>query len=193
MKKFLLAVCAVSLCAGISLAKEAPKKVAASAQTKKTYTYTDTKSAIGYDSQLAVPAVAYRYWGADKIGFEGLLGYSSGENDKHTVLGGKFLSKIKTEQNLTLYWFGMVGIDNYKTTQSVTTINPFTGASVTGSEEVSDSETTIGAGLGVEFFFQGLPNLSFGAEMGIANRNKAKVTAIFADWIPSVGIKYYYK
>ncbi|MCX5782031.1 MAG: hypothetical protein NT145_04930 [Elusimicrobia bacterium] len=171
MRKLVAVFLMLTLIAPLSFAKMGKAK---KSQAEQMY-------GLGFNTQTGISAVSLRYWKKGEIGFEGMLGYYSYDNSTNgSLVGGKLLMPIKDEKNLTCYWFGMLGLRN----QSVA------GASASG--------TFIGAGVGVEFFFEELPNLGFGAEIGLANTGGdaytgTKGTALFSGSIDSVGIRYYFK
>jgi hypothetical protein len=84
------------------------------------------------------------------------------------------MHSFKKEQNLTVYSFGMLGIE------------PYSGDVQSGTNSYA------AVGLGAEFFFQGLPNLSFGAEAGFGYSSPNSQYGNTAAWLPSLGIRYYY-
>ncbi len=92
-----------------------------------------------------------------------------------TDIGGKILYLLKKEQHLKAYCFGMLGIEPYSNTGT------------------SGTNTYLAVGLGVEFFFQGLPDLSVGTEAGLGYSSLNSQFGNMAGWLPSVGIRYYYK
>jgi hypothetical protein len=169
MKKLLTLACLISLVTGVAFAKEAPKKASASSG--------ESRIGLGFNTQLSnfgVSSLSLRYWGSDNLGFEGLFGFSFGDNTRFLDLGGKILALFKKEQNMDLYGFGLLGIENYKI------------------GDTSDTNLTIGGGVGVEFFLPGLPNLGFGTELGLFYNNGTKVFGTVANWIPQVGMRYYF-
>lgn len=163
MKRLLLAVCFVVFVSGVSFAKS------------------NAKTGIGFSSQISdngISSLALRYWGPGKTGFEGLLGFSFDNDNKFINIGAKILGIIKKEQNLSYYAFGLLGIENY----SIKTLG------------LDESDTTFigGAGWGVEFFLQGLPNLGFGAELGLQYNSHTKALSTSSDWLSNLGIRYYF-
>jgi len=137
---------------------------------------------IGFNSQLSlvgVNTISVRYW-QDMIGFDGMLGFSLGDPNKYFDLGGKVLFAIKKEQNMKLYGFGLLGIENASR-------NPVTG------EDKSDTSVTFAGGLGAEFFLQGLPNLGFSTELGVGYNSTSKIFGTVGNWIPNAGVRYYFQ
>jgi hypothetical protein len=176
MKRLLLAACAVALLSSASFARDGARKAAAPASPASS----ERQMGLGYTQISGVNSLSLRYWTNDKLGFEGIFGFSLGENDKIIDIAGKVLPVIKKEQNLTLYGFGVLGIEN----QSIK--SPVTG------DTASDTSVLFGAGVGAEFFLQGLPNLGFGTEIGIAYSGATKVFGTYAGYMSSVGVRYYF-
>jgi hypothetical protein len=134
---------------------------------------------IGFNTQLTslgVNSLSVRKWITDKVGIEGILGFSFNDNLSCIDLGGKYLAVIRKESNMKVYGFGLIGIEN----SDNKVINK------------SDTNLMLEGGLGVEFFFHGLPNLGFGSEIGVGYASVPKQFSTLVDWIPSVGIHYYW-
>ncbi|MDD5688374.1 MAG: hypothetical protein PHE88_11160 [Elusimicrobia bacterium] len=150
--------------------KESPKRtLTADVPSKRT--------GIGFNSQLSnlgVDSLSIRYWTTKKVAIEALLGFSLGDNTIFNI-GGKFLTVLKAEQNLNLYGFGIIGIENYDLGYA------------------SDTSFMAGGGFGVEFFLSGLDNLGFGTELGLIykNINDNNQFGTSSGWLSSVGIRYY--
>ena len=191
MKCLILSLCVVAVCNGIIFAKETAKKQVTPApasaystpdQTTDSGTGSNERIALGFNAQLSnngVNSVAFRHWGPRKNGIEWIVGYSKDDNNNFLDLGAKLLHCIKREQHLMAYSFGLIGIEKY-------TIKSF-------PSDLSDTNTTIAGGFGVEFFFQELPNLGLGAEVGFGYNSGTKQLGTIAGWLPTVGIRYYYK
>lgn len=191
MRKLIVLMCLAGLTVGSVSAKEVMRK--SSGTTTKTTVTTmnstessNTRIGLGFSQQLSdqnLSSMAARFWVTPSYGFEGLFGFQFGD-DRIIDFGGKFLGALRHEQNLTVYGFGLLGIENteFKNTNNEPGFN--------NSE--SQTMTTFGFGLGVEFFFQGLPNLSFMAETGLGYRNPSSggsfgTTSSFMD----LGLRYY--
>ena len=179
MKKFLLLACLLSLSAGIVSAKDPQTQKKAPAPQTSSSTKEAGRIGVGFNSQLSnfgLTSLSLRYWLDRKIAIEGILGFSVGDI-KGIDLGGKFLGVLKSEQNLNVYGFGLLGIESFD--------NTGTGGAT------NETKATVGGGLGTEFFFNGLPNLGFGAEIGLVYNGFSKSLTTFGNLITSVGIHYY--
>jgi len=187
MKRFVLVLTVIAVCAGISFAKPVSKKQisavpsdsdSSSSQASNPASSGEERTALGFNSQVSINGVtslSLRQWGPGQNGFETIAGFCKGDNSTIVDLGLKLLHRIKKEQHLTVYSFGLLGIEPYSVNSK------------------SDTNLELEAGLGVEFFFQELPNLGFGAEVGLGYNSGTKLFQTIAGWIPSVGIRYYYK
>jgi hypothetical protein len=185
MKKICFAVLFLSLAVCSSVVYAAPRKTVISPEPKREYNRapesSDTRTGLGFNTQLtgnsgvAVNSLSLRFWTSENFGLEPILGFYFGDNITFFDLGFKFLSSIKKEENLRCYWYGLLGLENWKI----------------GSQ--SDTDMTIAGGLGVEFFLQGLPNLGFGAEIGAGYNSGAKAFSTTAGLVSSVGMRYYFK
>src|SRR3989339_371 len=169
VKKLVLFLAVVGLIGmGTGIAKETTKKVS---------NVSTSKTGIGFNSQLSyrsISSLSIRHWVSSNTGIEGLLGFSLGDDTIFDV-GAKFLMSLKKEQNLTVYSYGLAGIESFD---------------VNGQ---NDTSLTIGAGFGIEFFLNGLSNLGFGTEFGLgfSDANGKNQFGTSAGWLSSVGIRYY--
>ncbi len=137
---------------------------------------------LGFNQQLRSANLSARQWKSRKIGWEGIFGFRIGEAGyKNVEMGGKILYVIREEENMNVYATGGIGFSIFK------------GMEVLGVEPDTEFNLRMVGGLGVEFFFQGLPNLSFGAEvnMGYSDIDFSSF-GIEIDTI-GVGIHYYFK
>ncbi|MEW6557654.1 MAG: hypothetical protein AB1349_09915 [Elusimicrobiota bacterium] len=135
------------------------------------------RTGIGFNSQISgnnVNSLSIRHWVSKKIGIEGLVGFSLGD-DTIFDIGVKLLRILKEEQNLNLYGFGLVGTETAEVGNS------------------KDTLLTVSGGFGIEFFFNEFPNLGFGTELGLGfnNANNKEQFGTFAGWLTVVGIRYY--
>ncbi len=140
---------------------------------------------VGFNSQMGLSnhldAASARYWINKDMGFQGdvaFLDFSphQGNNQTSFGLGGKFLYNVIEETNMNLY----VGGGLYVFTQPAP----------------ADTETgfSLGGLGGIEFFFQGLPNLGFNLELdlGVKYLNQyGTAFGIEADSI-NAGFHYYF-
>lgn len=180
MKKLLLVSLTVLICTTLGFARDGQQKAPASSYKS----YSNSRIGVGFNSQLSqagVNSVSVRYWADDRIGFDGMLGFALGDNNKYFDLGGKILFVLRKEQNASIYGFGLLGIEN------ASTKNPFTG------DTTSDTGVTVAGGLGAEFFLTGLPNLGFSTELGLGYNSTSKIFGTFGNWIPSAGVRYYFQ
>jgi hypothetical protein len=171
MKKFLLTFCAILLFALPASAKD----------TAGLWGVGFTKALSPADSSLT--SISVRYWLDKQLGLEGLFGYNlinRDEDDERAFnLGGRFLVKVVEEQNLHVY--GGAGL-----------------ALLYNKNDSKGEDGKAGLGVdafaGVEYFFQGLPNLGFSSEVGVGLASSGGTTAFgtnggsFLDF----GIRYYF-
>ena len=99
-------------------------------------------------------AIGVRYWVDRQLGVEGLFGYKSVNRDddddrRDFNLGARFLIKMVEEDNLHAYGGAGLALLYSKV------------------EDESDTGVGVDAFVGVEYFFQGLPNLGFSSEVGL--------------------------
>ena len=177
MKRIVLTLCAVAVCASISFARVIAKPQATGSDSGTQLSGDGERDALGFSAVVngGTSFLNYRHWESSNIGFEGILGFNKNSNLTTTDLGVKVLDRLKKEQNLTAYCFGMLGVE------------PYSGTGTSGTN------TYLAAGLGAEFFFQGLPNLSVCAEAGLGYSSPNSQYGNMAGWLPSLGLKYYYK
>jgi hypothetical protein len=176
MKRFVVTLCVVMVCTGISFAKGASAKQGSPASSSA-----PGKDALGITFQIngGVNFVTYRHWSAGKSfidGAEGLLAFNKNSNVTTTDLAVKLMHSIKREQNLTAYSFGMFGIEPYS-----------------GTNTTSGTNTFAAIGLGVEYFIQGVPNLSVSAEAGFGYSSPNSQYGTSAGALPLFGLRYYLK
>ncbi len=177
MKKIILSVICLFALLGTAIAREPQRKPAPQAA----YPSAARNVGIGFNSQFSnvgLNGISLRYWLSDALGIEGVLGFSFGDNVRYFDLGGKILGVLRSEQNLTLYGFGLLGMENRE-------------IKIAGTTD-SDTNIFIGGGLGAEFFLQGIPNLGFGTELGLIYNGWTEDFGTFASWMPSVGVRYYF-
>ena len=170
MKKLLAVVCMLACLSSVSFAKASKAGSG------------EEKLGLGYNAQNGLNAISMRYWQKGDWGVEGMVGYNNTyDNNVQTLIGGKFLKPIKTEENLTVYGFGSLAL------------------LTVSAGGTSNNGTVLSGGLGVEFFFAGLPNLGFGAELGLTDIEGncfpigTKGYALTSSFLQSVGVRYYFK
>ncbi|UCD85977.1 MAG: hypothetical protein JSU92_07230 [Deltaproteobacteria bacterium] len=141
---------------------------------------------LGYNSQIETIGVEYfqidgpsiKYGISPDIGIQGILGfsnYSNGVEFSVLVLGGKFFYNIIKEENMNFYAGGGLGII------SLSNAADETGIFVCGY-------------VGEEFFFSGLPNLGFSAEMGLVIESMDDLGSYVGTYggFLEIGINYYF-
>ncbi|MCG6911639.1 MAG: hypothetical protein LJE94_16155 [Deltaproteobacteria bacterium] len=135
---------------------------------------------VGFNSQLSeggMDSISAKYWLNNDLGFQGIFGFTFSDDVDEVDLGGKVLYKLIDEKNMYVAGIGGIGISH---------VNPDKGDDDTG--------WWLSGGVGVEYFFSGLPNLGFSTEIGLvfsdyrdnSSFNTAGDTAI------SAGIHYYF-
>jgi len=138
------------------------------------------KLGAGFNSQLSprdVDALSGIYWINNELGIQGLVGFQFNDVVDEFDAGAKVHFKIKDEENLHVDAIGGVGIVH---------LNPDEG----------DSENAFWAsiGLGIEYFFSGLPNLGFSTEVGftLVDIDDNTTFGSSADTFVGAGIHYYF-
>ena len=136
--------------------------------------------ALGFNSQLSptgLNSLSIKFWPNSDLCLQGNLGFMFSDILDEIDIGGKLLFKIKNETNLNVYAGGGLGI---------AVVDP----------DIGDSETafSIKGILGVEYFFNGLPNLAFSSELGLGIYDYADNTdfGLNADTFLTAGIHYYF-
>ena len=135
---------------------------------------------LGFNSQLSpdgMNSLSGKYWLNNELGFQAILGFNFSDEVNEYDLGGKAMFKIKDEENMYVAAIGGLGIAH---------VNPDKGDSDTG--------WWASAGVGLEYFFSGLPNLGFSTEVGLQLTDYRDNTAFgtAADTFVSAGIHYYF-
>ena len=135
---------------------------------------------VGFNSQLSpqgVEAISAKYWINNELCVQGLLGFRYTDDTDETDFGGKVLFKIKDEENMHVD--AIVGV-------GFAYVNPDQGS--------SDTATWMSGGIGIEYFFSGLPNLGFSTEVGLTVMDYDDNTAVgtTADTFVGAGIHYYF-
>lgn len=135
---------------------------------------------VGFNSQLSpqdVDSLSAKYWINNELCVQGILGFRYTDEADEMDFGGKLHFKIKDEANLHVDAIAGVGFAY---------VNPDRGS--------SDTATWLSAGMGIEYFFSGLPNLGFSTEVGMTIMDYDDDTAIgtTADTFVGAGIHYYF-
>jgi hypothetical protein len=135
---------------------------------------------IGFNSQLSpqgVDSISAKYWINNELCVQGLLGFRYTDDADEMDLGGKVHFKIKDEENLHVDAIAGIGFAY---------VNPDQGD--------SDTATWLSGGVGIEYFFSGLPNLGFSTEVGLSVMDYDDNTSFgtTADTFVGAGIHYYF-
>ena len=136
------------------------------------------KTGIGFYQLSPIPgALSLRHLLSNKTALNfvcGLNFYERGGQDMHDVIMGiKLLSVVKSEKQLNAFIGG--GLD---------------------LEFAGNGDSTTGYRMkfltGIEYFFRGLPNLGFGAEIGLQLGEDIYENSFFGTTYGEVGVHYYY-
>ena len=135
---------------------------------------------VGFNSQLSpqgVESLSAKYWINNEFGVQGIFGFRYTDDADEMDAGVKVLFKIKDEENLHVDAVAGVGFAY---------VNPDQGS--------SDTATWLSGGLGIEYFFSGLPNLGFSTEVGLTIMDYEDDTSVgtTADTFVGAGIHYYF-
>ena len=138
------------------------------------------KVGLGFNSQLSptgMDSISGKYWLNNELGFQGIFGFTFSDDVNEYDLGGKALFKIKDEENMYVAAIGGLGL-----------------AHVDPDKTDSDTGWWASVGVGLEYFFSGLPNLGFSTEVGfqISDYNDNTAFGTMADTFVSAGIHYYF-
>lgn len=135
---------------------------------------------VGFNSQFSpqgVDSLSAKYWINNELCLQGIVGFSYSDETDEADLGAKVHFKIKDEENLHVDAIAGLGFAH---------VDPDYGDSETG--------TWISAGVGIEYFFNGLPNLGFSTEVGFSIMDFDDNTTVgtSADTFVGAGIHYYF-
>ncbi len=138
------------------------------------------KVGLGFNSQLSengMDSVSAKYWLNNDLGFQGIFGFTFSDDVDELDLGGKVLYKLIDEDNMYVAGIGGLGMSR---------VDPDQGDSDTG--------WWLSGGVGLEYFFSGLPNLGFSAELGLVFSDYGDNSSFntSADTAVSAGIHYYF-
>ena len=111
------------------------------------------KVGLGFNSQLSqrgMDSISAKYWLKNDLGFQGIFGFTFSDDYDEVNLGGKVMYKLVDEENMYVAGVGGLGFAR---------VDP----------DVGDDDTGwwLSGGLGMEYFFSGLPNLGFSAELSL--------------------------
>jgi len=123
---------------------------------------------VGYSALSPLSGWSLRYWLLEKFAVNPVIDFHFETDRNEFLLGGRAIYKVKDENNLNLYLGGEIGVDLRQNRDDNFCVGPFTG---------------------VEYFFAGLSNLGFGAEIGVYYQSAASA---FATAFSQVGVHYYF-
>jgi len=135
---------------------------------------------VGFNSQFSphdVDSISGKYWINNELGVQGLLGFKYSDSRDEIDLGGKVYFKIKDEENMHVDAIGGLGF-----------------ARVDPDKGDTETATWLSVGVGLEYFFSGLPNLGFSTEVGLTIMDYDDDTSFgtTADSFIGAGIHYYF-
>jgi len=138
-------------------------------------------------------AISVRYYFIDMVGIDFSLGFGwfetevDGEDVKYSAMLAepKVLVNFLSEEQAVLYGFGALGLLRYKYPESV---------SRGDVDYDTDTGVRLSGGVGVHWFFQGLPNLGFSAEFGgmYETLGDDQFLGTFGGMLTNFGIHYYF-
>jgi len=123
---------------------------------------------LGYSDCSPLSGWSFRYWLTEVLAANGVIGFHFETDANEFLLGGRIIYKAKDETNLNLYVGMEIGADLRQNVDDNFSVGPFAGA---------------------EYFFAGLPNLGFGAEIGAYYQS---VDSAFATLFGGLAIHYYF-
>lgn len=143
---------------------------------------------IGFNSQMGVTqqldAASVRYWMDQDMAIQGDLAFLSvspvnANGETSLGIGGKFLYNVVEETNMSLYVGGGIAVFDQP-------VNP-------PSDTRMKAGFSIGALSGIEFFFDGLPNLGFNVEidLGVQHLDGYGTTVGISAASINAGVHYY--
>lgn len=202
MKKLSAVVLSLMLCVSMSFAARGGSSSSSSSSSQKKSSSSSSSSSgsfgLGYSQvnfnqsingvgniniSFAFDEVAGRYWFDDKLAIDVQLGFGSGDATSRFLIGGKVLGNVVSLNNLNVYLFGGLAFGSF-------TLK-------TGPVDQDASLFSIHGGVGAEYYV--LPCLSVLTEMGLRyisvkpdGGNSLSDFAIYAEWLPQAGVRYYF-
>jgi len=128
----------------------------------------ESRVGAGYSASSPLSGWSVRYWLSEALAVNGVIGFDLQTDRNEFLLGGRIIYKAKDEKNLNLYLGGEVGANLRQNLDDNFSIGPFAGA---------------------EYFFAGLPNLGFGAEIGAYYQS---IDSDFATFFGGLVVHYYF-
>lgn len=132
---------------------------------------------VGYRNSYAfdLPSLAAQYYPTSDMGLVGAIGIDTEDQNSKMVFSGGVRKIVFVEDNLNFFMGGMLSVISKETA----------GATDSGFE--------LAALVGTEFFLQGLENLGFNLESGVAVTNVKKVRfRTMGDSFLRAGIIFYF-
>ena len=135
---------------------------------------------IGFNSQFSpqdVDSLSAKYWINNELAVQGLLGFNYSDTSDELDIGGKVYFKIKDEENLHVDAIAGLGFAR---------VDPDKGSTETAK--------WLSVSIGIEYFFNGLPNLGFSTEVGLTMTDYDDDTSFgtTGDSFVGAGIHYYF-
>ncbi|MFW6415590.1 MAG: hypothetical protein ACOCZ2_04660 [Thermodesulfobacteriota bacterium] len=143
------------------------------------------KMGVGFNTQFTtqdnMDGISVKAWPTNTpVGIQGVAGWQLGDHDDEVTVAGKAIYPIKQEENMQIYVGGGMGLSyiDYE------------------NRDDDDLAVCIIPTAGVEYFFQGLPNLAFSSELSgkiffSDEGDEFKSTANSGTSV-TVGIHYYF-
>ena len=176
----LIALALVLSGASVGLAKEMAGRIGVGYNGQIATSYATD---FGTDT-VALHSMSAKFWINDDMGIQGVVGLNTWSLAKtggyDLAMAGKFLYNIIQEQNMNFFTGGGLGL-------------MFVGRDY-GKEEKSDVGFNFFGGAGFEWYFQGLPNLGFSAEIGLQYVDLGKWSEFgsYGGAFTVFGIHYYF-
>jgi len=104
------------------------------------------------------------------------------------MYGGRVLYHFNRREQSTVYAFGSLGGFSYKGLRFRDSDDPFDWT----LEETTETVIGMGAGLGAEYFFSGLPEIGWNLEVGFTHVDFKEVDYNFSSIMIGVGSHYYF-
>ena len=143
------------------------------------------KLGVGFNTQFTnqenMDGVSVKIWPRNApVGLQALGGWQLGDQTDEVTLGSKVIYPLKQEENMYVYVAGGMGVSY---------IDP--------ENDDDDMALSILPSVGVEYFFQGLPNLGFSSELGgrifFSDRSDEFESTANTGTSVTVGIHYYFQ
>lgn len=135
---------------------------------------------LGYNAQFSpedLDSLSAKYWINNELAVQGLFGFNFSDPSNEIDIGGKVYFKVKDEENLHVDVLAGLGFAR---------VDPDRGSTETAK--------WLSVGIGIEYFFSGLPNLGFSTEVGLTmmDYDDDNSFGTTADSFVGAGIHYYF-